>query len=1027
MNIHHTTVNQWRQDLLLALQHYWARNYAGAEAIFSKGLWQLPLLIADARQLKESAHSRSLFQTVRFMYVLSELGMWAISYQADPKQYQAHPLIANDLMEQDKLWRFVVDVYLQHQDARHQALGAYAAYLPLEGQGERSIRIARMLQQSPCNAQIAQVLQLIYGFYPTDESIGEHLCAYFLSQNQWEKAEQFASELHKCHPHNHFALESLAYITEQTSNWAALRHYYTLLHDHRRLALLALKTDDLKAIEQILEKAAQDANDDPFWTLCRGWIAFRQNHLADALAIWQKIPWTTITPADNISSAPVYLPEDALAVCQFLATVDISGSPPEVHPALIWLLHHSGRELGETDQLAEATRQLESVFNAASISDEGSQKPALGTVLPSSFALARVQEDPQQDQSRYLKLLPEALRRPVQAALLASKQQWFLALEALAPLALPQLRRRILHRSMTQAYQQQQWKQLGQALSYWREECAPGYGQYVQAVQDLVLSKLWQNYDVQAMQQELKRRIINQASGHTVPQPTPEWNEQVSTLYRNHHNAALVYSEHAQNGGNDETWKRAIGHWSVVLNNMRYWEEWCKERAILYGSTADQLTASDVHSQLIEEVISLWEKRVVASTDASLSSTYLRALFQWERQTVAALQHVLRAASRQNVALPAVVEQVGSPLLLKSYGLTDETTALLAALDRIKASPYEEQLLQKAFSETAEFEALMEVKAYDLALQHIRSVPASKRNSQQLGLAYQHLVEDMLSRSNFDEGLRQAEAFINELPKHTQTEALLARAATAWAESLLQNEKNTKQVVERLNSIRKQLSHLPPEFKRVLSFAYAEYGIERWKAEDTNNATAYLEQSLTFDENNPKAKGALAFIYHNQAMKKAEAAQLDEALQLARKAMNHEFDPATARLLLGIVTMLIMRRFENGQFKQGVDLIPSVFEYAEQCNDTEMYTNSIQSIMSTLVRLERYDMAITWLEQVEDTPYDEDILDVHDALSRLLTGTGMMAAEAGNYAEARRRWRLALEHNPDNTDARNALRRLGVR
>ena len=265
-----------------------------------------------------------------------------------------------------------------------------------------------------------------------------------------------------------------------------------------------------------------------------------------------------------------------------------------------------------------------------------------------------------------------------------------------------------------------------------------------------------QERDLDALAEELTRRIVSRADSHDDLSHAPlAWNDDIRTLYRDHHNAALVYSRIAADTGDEEIWKQAIGHWAVVLANGAYWEEWYRQRRPLYGSTADQLSATDIQTPLLEQMRALWEE-----SQEPQSAARLRALMGWERNAVAALQRVLQVAARQGIAVPPVVAQVASPLLLKLYGLIDSADVLMAALDRIKASPYHEELLSKALSDAAEVDALLEANEYELALQAVHAQPASAENTRRLGLIYPLYVEKLLADDRPEEALAQAEAFL---------------------------------------------------------------------------------------------------------------------------------------------------------------------------------------------------------------------------------------------------------------------------
>ena len=85
----------------------------------------------------------------------------------------------------------------------------------------------------------------------------------------------------------------------------------------------------------------------------------------------------------------------------------------------------------------------------------------------------------------------------------------------------------------------------------------------------------------------------------------------------------------------------------------------------------------------------------------------------------------------------------------------------------------------------------------------------------------------------------------------------------------------------------------------------------------------------------------------------------------------------------------------------------------------------VGAIADTLISRNLVKTAIEWLEEVEETSYDEEILDVHAILSSLLTTAGVTAAQAGDTIEAQRRWRRALNYNPGNANASHNLRHAG--
>ena len=213
------TTNQWRQELLTALEHFWSGDDDGADAIFSGAIRQLSPLITSVEQPARSDERNQMgLQALRHLYALATLGHWAVGYRVDRRRSQ-HPAIAPDLLESVALWRFVVDVYLAQEDVGEDALKAYVAHIAIQGKGERAIRIARILLRVPATLAVVRLLEALYDLYPDDPHIATYLCAHYLQEEQWEKASEIARRRYQQNTNDRSALEVLAYTAEQTQDW----------------------------------------------------------------------------------------------------------------------------------------------------------------------------------------------------------------------------------------------------------------------------------------------------------------------------------------------------------------------------------------------------------------------------------------------------------------------------------------------------------------------------------------------------------------------------------------------------------------------------------------------------------------------------------------------------------------------------------------------------------------------------------------------------------------------------------------
>ena len=538
------------------------------------------------------------------------------------------------------------------------------------------------------------------------------------------------------------------------------------------------------------------------------------------MAAWEGVLWEGFSQ-DSAGSLPrTGWRQDPLAACQALFDAEGDRLPATVRDGLTWLLHASGYKTAGTKTLAAIVERLETSLRSEPTAIASQQEASpLAAVYP-SFALSRLRHRPQGDTRLYLQALPDSILSQVETALHAERHEWQAALYSLGPSAPSHLRRKLVgFVPLEQASANSNGSNWELPLPDGTRTICRNRNHMCAFRGGLAPARVGGRRDLYALAEELTRRILSRADGHdAVPHAALAWNEEMHALYHDHHNAALVYSRIAADAGDEKIWKQAIGHWAVVLGNAHYWEEWYRRRSYLYGSTANELTVTDIQPRLLEQVRTLWEE-----SQEPQSAARLRALMRWEQKTVAALQHVLQVAARQGIPVPPVVAQIASPLLLKLYGLADAADVLLAALDRIKASPYQEELLSKALSDAAEVEALLEEKEYELAMQSLHTQPASTGRVGLLGLIYPRYVEQLLTDERAEEALAQADTFLDQLPEHAQAEPLLARAATAWAETVLDGD-TCGEVGRRLFAVKKRLSHVPPEFKMVLSAACAEFG-----------------------------------------------------------------------------------------------------------------------------------------------------------------------------------------------------------
>jgi len=115
-------------------------------------------------------------------------------------------------------------------------------------------------------------------------------------------------------------------------------------------------------------------------------------------------------------------------------------------------------------------------------------------------------------------------------------------------------------------------------------------------------------------------------------------------------------------------WKKVIAHWTIVLENKSYWENWCKERSNIYKKLITEEDIKSAKEKLNEHIVAELSKSNHATT--SESSYHLEAAYYLETKAIRLLKEtegLLLNTHKRIYCGPLYIEHQGLFQQLKDY------------------------------------------------------------------------------------------------------------------------------------------------------------------------------------------------------------------------------------------------------------------------------------------------------------------------------------------------------------------------
>lgn len=507
------------------------------------------------------------------------------------------------------------------------------------------------------------------------------------------------------------------------------------------------------------------------------------------------------------------------------------------------------------------------------------------------------------------------------------------------------------------------------------------------------------------------------------------------------HRTQSEYTGILEDQPHNDYWQLAVGYWAVALTDEEYWKGWAERRGGIYRETILSIQLRELTHQTIPQMLRRYhEEEIHKGSIFATHHRYYVAILNREIELTTAMRYLLRSAQQKPFTFGLAPRLFISPLLMKEYGHEAQGVDIVGQISKLRLSPYEVNLLQKAFSPLSDVEALISINEYDLALHTLHKMLENNK--------YKHLSDEILEElcrvldlsahqaielEKWDQAIALATEGLERCPLSEQFEILTASALVGWANQKIRDE-NYAEATKKLEAARLTLKHQHTDLLNLLSEAYVEWGGEAIQDDDTETAIVRFEKALSVYPSNDRAKEQLNIVYHNSALSHARRGRYTNALIDVNKALDYTPDD------LQTTQLKVQLHYDAAQNAEKSKDIAAARRYwtialetarrcwtLEQSHDVLKLGVSIKhDYMLFLVRSNSFTEAVAIGEELLQADYDRSVLDVNMAkiLSAIYGDYGAYLYNTGNQWLAKQMTQKALKYDPSNHVARNNLRRM---
>ncbi len=498
------------------------------------------------------------------------------------------------------------------------------------------------------------------------------------------------------------------------------------------------------------------------------------------------------------------------------------------------------------------------------------------------------------------------------------------------------------------------------------------------------------------------------------------------------------YTGFLENQAHNDYWQLAIGYWAVALSDDAYWQAWCARRSTVYGETVSTEQIYNLVTDAVPGLLRAYhEEQCHLDSPVTTHHRFYTSLIAREIESTRAMRYLIRQTSGQQVAdIPDSIRHFISPLLIKEYGYIEHARALIIRMEGRHISPYELGLVRSAFSPVADAQALVGIKAYDMALQILRTylsnpkyVPMQSELTSELCHTLELAVAQHLDLEQWETALHLAREGQRLQPRHHEFQQLAIKAVTGMANAYVRKGMFNEAIRE-LKKVRVGQRQSDANLDTLLSEIYVEWGYEAANDDDFDNVIHRLGKALSVLPSNTRAITSLKDAYYHRAIGKAQASKYVAALEDAELALKYGEDAKTLVLLARLCRSIAVRFEEKKAFKPSHSHWDAAAKYAmrqlELADTQESLAFFVEISVSRVLSLYSQDnnsAAIDLAERLIKIAPDKSLydIDIEKLLSEMYTNYGASLYNSGHKQQGYQLMRKALQYDPQNEVARQNM------
>ena len=439
----------------------------------------------------------------------------------------------------------------------------------------------------------------------------------------------------------------------------------------------------------------------------------------------------------------------------------------------------------------------------------------------------------------------------VQAVYYALHSAWIPALNAIQKEPAHDLEEKLIHQSVYQSAQNKEWQITGEILSRALNKYPdnPAYLELGSKLQGILLQRQWGEHDYGTVEKQLQTTLMSHPGDS-----------------RTHHNLAILYTRWAMEQDEKNSiessilyWKRAIGHWAVVLSDNYYWISWMKQNNHVYENENEKSAINNLIDIQLPDLLRTYfsERENQVSPVQADNYHYFSVLLEQELDTLLVVRRMVKQV--KNNSLPEAVSRWLSPVLVKEYAGEEIGKQLIKNLRRYKLSATETKQIELAYSYLYVIHLMALSGQYELALKELQDREQKRgidkidraRATEEKAFVMESFIHDLMKRSHWDEALKRALENWQFQPGHNKAEKLYLEVSLEWAKKRVQVH-DYENAVNQLRRLRKRISEVSLELDDQLAEALTSWGWEALEEKQVSQAQDRFKEALGLDSANFK-------------------------------------------------------------------------------------------------------------------------------------------------------------------------------